>query len=220
MGEIETVLKEQEGVEAAAVIVERREGPERVVAYVVGAELETNSLRAALRERLPEVMVPAQFVFLDKMPLTPNGKVDRKALPAVRQEAGGEDAYEAARTPVEEMLAELWCEVLGVERVGIRDNFFDLGGHSLLATQLMSRISSNFRVELPLRRLFESPNIAELAAVIEEQQAGKFAAADEDDDIPEIQVVPRGKENLGETLARLEQLSEEELAKMISEKKL
>jgi acyl carrier protein len=109
-------------------------------------------------------MVPSAFVFLDSLPLTPNGKLDRKALPAPdhsRPEL--DDAFAAPRTPVEEILANIWAEVLKLDKVGIHDNFFDLGGHSLLATQLISRVRDAFKLDLPLRSLFEAPTIYGLA---------------------------------------------------------
>jgi acyl carrier protein len=127
-------------------------------------------LRAFLQGRLPEHMTPAHFVLLDTLPLTPSGKLNRRALPppdALRPRLEG--AYVAPRTPVEEMLAEIWTQILGVKQIGIHDHFFsELGGHSLLATQLVSRVRDSFQVELPLRQIFEMPTIAGLAAAIEE----------------------------------------------------
>ncbi|HEX7240319.1 MAG TPA: condensation domain-containing protein, partial [Longimicrobiaceae bacterium] len=119
------------------------------------------ALRAGVRERLPEYMLPSAFVVLESFPVTPNGKVDRQALPAP-DVAVSEGAYQAPRTPSEERMAAIWAEVLGVERVGVEDNFFDLGGHSLLATQVASRVREAFGVELPLRAVFEAPTVAEL----------------------------------------------------------
>ncbi len=127
-------------------------------------------LRKFLQERLPEYMMPQAFVLLEKLPLTPNGKLDKKALPQpglVRIDLAG--AYTAPRTPVEEKLVAIWCEVLGVAKVGVHDNFFtQLGGHSLTATQLFSRIRKVFEIELPIRKLFEGPTIAQLAESVEE----------------------------------------------------
>ncbi|MET0399320.1 MAG: non-ribosomal peptide synthase/polyketide synthase [Longimicrobiaceae bacterium] len=126
------------------------------------------ALRASLGERLPEYMVPAAFVVLDSLPVTPNGKVDRAALPAPdpgRGAAAGE--YVAPRTPVEERVAAVWSEVLGTERVGAHDDFFALGGHSLLATRVVSRVREALGVELPLRALFEAPTVAGMAARLE-----------------------------------------------------
>ena len=140
--------------------------------------LSLSDLRSFLKAKLPDYMVPSAFVMLDTVPLTPNGKVDRKALPAPDwSQSGLEESYVPPRTPVEEMLAGIWMQVLAVdaERVGIHDNFFELGGHSLLATQVVSRVRDAFNVDLPLRRLFETPTIAALAEGIEiakRQEAG------------------------------------------------
>ncbi|MFL6201612.1 MAG: amino acid adenylation domain-containing protein, partial [Thermoanaerobaculia bacterium] len=129
------------------------------------------SVREQARQRLPEYMMPSSWVLLESLPLTSNGKVDRKALPELetgRQEGAGE--YLGPRTPTEEVLAGLWSEVLGVERVGVRDSFFDLGGHSLLATQMVSRVRETFAVELELARLFEAPTVEALAERVEAAQ--------------------------------------------------
>ena len=113
-------------------------------------------------------MMPSAFVVLDKLPLTPNGKVDRKALPErERKRLDLERSFIAPRTPCEKALAETWREILGVDRVGVHDDFFDLGGHSLLATRVMSQLRESFQVEIPLRDLFENPTVAGLAAKIE-----------------------------------------------------
>ncbi|HYH80347.1 MAG TPA: methyltransferase, partial [Longimicrobium sp.] len=120
------------------------------------------ALREAARARLPEYMVPSAFVVLEALPVTANGKVDRGALPAPDTPGSSGGTYVAPRTPAEERMAGIWAEVLGVERVGAEDGFFDLGGHSLLATQLVSRVREAFRTELPLRAVFEAPMLAEL----------------------------------------------------------
>ena len=125
-------------------------------------------LRDHLRKVLPEYMVPSAFVVFDALPLGPNGKLDRKALPAPEQSRPElDEAYVAPRTPTEQTLADLWAGVLGLERVGVQDNFFELGGHSLLATQVVSRMRKALQVELPLRALFEAPTVAELAVRVE-----------------------------------------------------
>ncbi|PYI83205.1 MAG: non-ribosomal peptide synthetase, partial [Verrucomicrobia bacterium] len=114
-------------------------------------------------------MVPAAFVFLGALPLTPSGKVNRRALPApdqMRPEL--EETFASPSTPTEQALAQIWCEVLGVKQVGVYDNFFELGGHSLLMTQVISRVREAFQVELPIRRFFESPTTAALALAIEQ----------------------------------------------------
>ena len=131
------------------------------------AELEIAELRELARARLPEAMLPSAYVLLEELPLTRNGKVNRAALPPP-EEAAGEPALVEPRTPFEAMMAPLWMEVLGTDRVGADSNFFELGGHSLLATQLMSRVREVFAVELPLRALFDSPTVAGLAQRAEE----------------------------------------------------
>jgi amino acid adenylation domain-containing protein/non-ribosomal peptide synthase protein (TIGR01720 family) len=179
LGEIEAVLSRHPSVRDAVVVV-REDSPgnpqagagKRLVAYVVAEQaLSVEELRSHLKTRLPEYMLPTDFVFLDQLPLTPTGKVDRKALPAPsgeRPELAHE--YRAPRTRVEHTLADIWKEILRVERVGIHDNFFELGGHSLLATQVISRIRKAFNSELPLRTLFEAPSVAELAQSIKSAQ--------------------------------------------------
>src|SRR5262249_23771683 len=132
----------------------------------------SHELRRYLRERLPEHMVPSAFVVLDALPLTPNGKIDRQALPAPEQDPTGQEEVEALCTPVEEVIAGVWAEVLGLQRVGARANFFDLGGHSLLATRVVSRLSDLFGVAIPVRVLFEAPTVAELARWVEAAQGG------------------------------------------------
>ncbi len=168
LGEIEAAVAAEPGVEDQVVIVrEAQPGHAQVVGYVVGeAGRQPEQLRRALRERLPEYMVPALVMSLEALPLTPNGKVDRQALPA--PQGGSEGAtYVAPQTPTEALLAGIWAEVLGCPRVGRSDNFFDLGGHSLLAIQIMSRLRNIFDAALPLRSLFECPTIVELAGAVE-----------------------------------------------------
>ncbi|HLL46911.1 MAG TPA: amino acid adenylation domain-containing protein, partial [Longimicrobiaceae bacterium] len=171
-GEVEAALLVQEGVREAVVAVrEDVPGNRRLVGYVVaeaGAGLSGARLRERLSGRLPEYMVPSAVVVLERLPLNANGKVDRRALPA--PEWGGEEAYVAPRTPTEEVLAGIWAEVLGLERVGVEENFFALGGHSLLATQVVSRVRQAFGVEVPLKALFEAQTVAALAARIEAQR--------------------------------------------------
>ncbi|MET0395626.1 MAG: amino acid adenylation domain-containing protein, partial [Longimicrobiaceae bacterium] len=166
-GEIEAALLEHEGVRECAVLArEDAPGEKRLVAYVAG-DARAEALRAHARRSLPEHMVPAAFVFLDALPLTPSGKLDRRALPAPDL-ASAEERHVAPRTPVEEVLAGIWAETLRLERVGVEDGFFELGGHSLLATRVVSRVRELFGVELPLRALFEGPTVAELAGRVEE----------------------------------------------------
>jgi acyl carrier protein len=130
-------------------------------------------LSAHMAARLPEYMVPAAYVQLEKMPMTPNGKLDRKTLPPPRGDAYAAGVYAAPRGETEKMLAAIWAEVLKVERVGRHDNFFALGGHSLLATRVIARIRNVLGVEIPLRALFENRTVASLAAAIEEVQTGE-----------------------------------------------
>ncbi|HEX8273712.1 MAG TPA: amino acid adenylation domain-containing protein [Longimicrobiaceae bacterium] len=164
-GEIEAVLRRAPGVADCAVVIREDEpGEKRLVAYVVG-EVGAEELRAHLRQSLPEYMVPAAFVALEGLPLTPNGKLDRRALPAP-DFAPAEESYAAPRTPVEEVLAGIWAEVLKTERVGVHDNFFALGGHSLLAVTLVERMR-RCGLHADVRALFVTPTIADLAAAVE-----------------------------------------------------
>ena len=150
----------------------------RLVAYVVGDAGRRRAAPARLRERLPDYMVPAAFVMLAALPLTPNGKVDRKALPAPERQSA-EESYVAPRTPVEEVLAGIWAELLGVsrERVGANGDFFDLGGHSLLAVRVMARIEHVLGVKVPISALFEAPTVEDLAASDPERCGAALHAA-------------------------------------------
>ncbi|MEU6672494.1 phosphopantetheine-binding protein, partial [Streptomyces sp. NPDC046727] len=182
--------------QVAVVARQDRPGDKRLVAYVVpsagpgveraaaGAELANRELRRYVGERLPEFMVPAAVVVLDALPVTANGKLDRRALPAPDYAAAV--TSRAPRSERERELCEIFAEVLGVERVGIDDSFFDLGGHSLLATRLISRIRTRLGVELPLRTLFESPNVATLA-----EQLGTARKSQR----PALRRMPRPEEN-------------------------
>lgn len=167
LGKVEAALAQHPSVrEAAALVREDLPGDQRLVAYVLARNREVSeaTLRTFLRERLLEQMVPSAFVMLDAMPLNPNGKVDRSALPAPdRARSELESVYVAPRTPVEQELADMWAEILDLEHVGAHDNFFDLGAHSLKATQVVSRARDRFGVELPLREVFEHPSIADLS---------------------------------------------------------
>ena len=172
LGEIETALARHPSVVQAIVTVhEGARGGKRLISYVVAQPRCTPTaieLRIFLKDKLPEHMVPTVFVMLDSFPLTSNGKVDRRALPSPGEARPELDkAFVGSRTPTEELLADIWAQVLGLERVGIYDDFFDLGGHSLLATQVVSRIRKTFQVEMPLRHLFETPTVAGLAESLE-----------------------------------------------------
>ncbi|HEY2737860.1 MAG TPA: condensation domain-containing protein, partial [Thermoanaerobaculia bacterium] len=188
-GEIEASLLTLSGVREAVVVARTgAPGDLRLVAYVVG-DVEIEELRQTLRERLPDYMVPAAFVTLDGLPLTPSGKVDRKALPAPETH-GKKEHYLAPRTPAEEVLAGIWAELLGVsagERVGATDSFFDLGGHSLLATRMIAAIRDAFGVEIPLRLVFEHPTLEEMARAIPEAEGDE---SPKDDPIVALPRVP------------------------------
>jgi amino acid adenylation domain-containing protein len=171
LGEIEARLAEHEAVREAVVLAcEERAGEKRLVAYYTASperpELSVAELRAFLGERLPEYMVPAVYVPLDAMPLSPNGKLDRKALPAPDGGAVAARAYEPPQGEIEKTLAAICQELLHVERVGRHDSFFELGGHSLLATQLIAKVRNQMAVDLALKTVFERPSIAELAQSI------------------------------------------------------
>ncbi|MGW1143049.1 condensation domain-containing protein, partial [Streptomyces zhihengii] len=179
LGEIEAVLSRFAGLAQVAVVArEDRSGDKRLVAYVVaetaGTTIDAEALRTHAAGLLPEYMVPSAFVVLDQLPLTTNGKLDRRALPEPDAPAKT-GTGRGPRTPREEILCGLFAEVLGVPTVGIDDNFFALGGHSLLATRLASRIRTTLNVELPVTALFETPTIATLMAQIAEAGSARFA---------------------------------------------
>jgi amino acid adenylation domain-containing protein len=178
LGEIEAVLGRHPSVGELAVVV-RDSGPRgsRLVAYVVPAPEQKPSasdLRRWLQTRLPEHMVPSEFTFLDRLPLTPSGKVDRRALPEPAEARPDlAEAYVAPRNPVEAVMAKIWGEILGLEQVGVHDHFFQLGGHSLLGTRLISRLRETFHVELPIRKLFEAPTVALLSEAMLESSSDR-----------------------------------------------
>ena len=205
VSEIEMALLEHPAVKEVAVVGrEVHTGDKRLVAYFVPTgqpAASVRELRNFLKERLPDYMIPSAFVMLRALPLTPNGKVDRLALPApegTRPELG--TPFAAPRTPVEEELAGIWSEVLGLDQVGIHDDFFELGGHSLLATQVISRVMQRFQVEVPLPSLFEAPTVADMAVVIKQNQAKKA-----------------GKEEMARMVAELEVLPDEEARRFLTE---
>jgi amino acid adenylation domain-containing protein len=181
-GEIEAALAEHEGVgECTVVATMDANGETKLLAYFVARQQPTPSvtaLREFLQEKLPEYMIPAAFMVLDAMPLTPNGKIDRRALPVpdhARPELGKE--FIAPRTAVEEIVAGIWEELLDVRPVGVRDDFFSLGGHSLLAVRLMARIQASFGQHLPLASLFQGPTVEKQASLLREQPHEQIASA-------------------------------------------
>jgi amino acid adenylation domain-containing protein len=166
LGEIEAMLQQRSGIRGCAVVTKTgANGSKRLVAYVVG-ERDRDELRRDLKGKLPAYMIPSAIVILQELPLSGNGKVDRESLEKLVDVGPGIERYEASRTAVEEQLAEIWAEALEVARVGRHDNFFDLGGHSLLATLVATRMGNAFGIQVPVRALFESPTIAELAELI------------------------------------------------------
>ncbi|MTJ09880.1 non-ribosomal peptide synthetase [Anabaena sp. UHCC 0204] len=169
LGEVEAVLEQHSAVRQC-VVMAREDVPENqhLVAYLVVENTTIDQLRQYLRQKLPEYMIPSAFVFLEFLPLTPNGKVNRRALPAPENTQLETDNFVFPRYPVEEVLAAIWTQVLGVYQVGIYDNFFELGGHSLLATQVISRIRKILSVDISLQHLFAFPTIAELAKEIQQ----------------------------------------------------
>jgi acyl carrier protein len=168
-----------------------------------GRALTGGELRAFLKEKLPEYMLPSAYVVLDRLPLTPHGKVDRRALPQPEGDARDLDApFVAPRNAVEEVLCEIFAEVLGVEQVGVHDNFFELGGHSLLATHVASRVRKTFQPDLPLRKVFEAPSVGALAEIL---VAGEPS--------------PGQLERTAETLRRIENLSADDLEELLRRKR-
>jgi len=176
--EIESRLLKHEAIKEAVVAAkEDQSGNKYICAYIkADKELTVSELRGYMGQELPDYMVPSYFVQLDKMPLTPNGKIDRKALPEpnVSMMAGTE--YEAPRNDIEEKLVKIWQEVLRIEKIGINDNFFDLGGHSLKATSMVSKIHKELNVEVPLREVFKRPTVKELAEFIKGQKENIYSS--------------------------------------------
>ena len=199
--EVESVLLRANGVREAVVVArEEANGELRLAAYVVADGTSTSDLRVHAAEYLPEFMLPSAFVLLDQLPRTPSGKIDRQSLPdpEVGSAAQAED-YVAPRSPMEEKIAAIWEDVLGVKRVGMHDDFFALGGHSLLATQIIAQLRSDFGVDLPLHSLFTDPTVESLSRVI----VGMLAET--------------GDAETEALLAELEGLSDEEAARLLAE---
>jgi acyl carrier protein len=203
LGEIETVLGQHPAVQETIVLTwQRTAGDRQLVAYVVfqpGPAPSISELRNFLLQTLPDYMAPSSFIFLDSLPLTANGKVNRQALPLPDQSRPELDqAFVAPQTPLEQVIAEVWREVLGTEQIGVNDNFFELGGHSLLATQVVGRLSEAFEFELPLRTIFESPTIAGLAA-----------------SMVQLEPAPGSLEGVAQLLLEFAQLSEEDAQSLL-----
>jgi amino acid adenylation domain-containing protein len=215
--EIETVLAGQEGIEEAVVELKGEGGEEaRLVAYLVGRAnengLNARELRKYLRTKLPEHMVPASYVLVEKMPLLPSGKVNRRALEETAGVGLSEQGLVKARTEVERKLAEIWMELLKTKEVGVDQNFFELGGHSLLVLQVMARIRRMFEVELAVRTMFEEPTIAGLAKEIEKAEALGLKAK-----MPTLERRPRAEAaaNREALLAQLDTLSAEDVQSLL-----
>jgi len=215
LGEVEAALRHYPGVQAAVVLVRPVGvvsgqdpaviGEKQLVAYLVVAQSETlpsvSDLRRCLQAQLPDYMLPAAYLFLEQLTLTPNGKVDREALPAPEGSRPTLEAeFVAPRTPVEETLAGIWAHVLGLEQIGVQDNFFELGGHSLLATQILAKIRAAFQVELPLAVLFNALTVADLAR-----------------EVAQAQIQATGAQDLDEVLQQLDGLSDDEVAALLGE---
>jgi amino acid adenylation domain-containing protein len=206
-GEVEVVLKRHDGIKDAVVVKRQSKlGDDQLAAYLVveeNAVFDKAELRSYLGDKLPAYMIPTHLVQLDSFPLTGSGKIDRLKLPEPAERESARDAestYVAPRTPVEQFLADSWCDLLQIKKVSIRDNFFELGGHSLSATQLVSRIRDQFGIELPLHRVFERPTIELLALEIIQRQA----AQEEQSELEAL-------------LRELESLSEEDSEELLSE---
>ena len=203
LGEIEAALADHTTIsETVAAVRDDHFGEKMLVAYYTSSEkdpLTVSDVKTFLRDRLPEYMIPLHYVKLESMPLTPNGKIDRRALPAPAADRPElEEAFEAPRTPLEETIAGIWCDVLGLDRVSVLDNFFDLGGHSLQATRVIARLRTPLQLDVPLRLFFENPTVSDLALAITELQVSQ----EDDDDIMKM-------------IEELEGLSDEEVAALL-----
>jgi len=175
---VEAALLSHEHVREAVVVAAPDPiGEQRLVAYWVGDtdRVDAAELRAHLRDLVPEYMMPAAFQALDAIPLTPNGKIDRAALPPV-DPGQPSDTFVAPRTELERALAAIWCDVMRVERVGLDDDFFELGGHSMLATQVVAEIRSRLGLDASLRLIFDEPTVRGLALALEPQTGAPLEA--------------------------------------------
>jgi amino acid adenylation domain-containing protein len=203
IAEVEKFLRDHPAISGAVVVARPNEfGEARLIAYFTSNDRPgpgTSELRIFLKQTLPEYMIPSSFVLLETLPLTASGKVDRQSLPGPDSSRPELDTpYVEPETAVEKELAKMWAEVLGVEQIGIHDNFLDLGGHSLMATQIISRVINRFRVELPVKSLLEAPTVAEMAAVIAEHEGKKL-----------------GQTEMESILTDLESLTEEEAERLL-----
>ncbi len=200
LGEIEDCLLRHPAVKAAVVIArEDLSGEKRLAAYVVPSSFSAEerpspeTLREFLKETLPDYMIPTAFILLSQLPLNPNGKLDREALPAPDIAGQFAHCHVAPRNDIEIRLAELWAGLLGLERVGIHDNFFDLGGHSLLAVQVVVRLQDLFGIDMSVASLFEAPTVAELALLLARQQLAAQGADDVEAVLKELERLPENE---------------------------
>ncbi len=177
LGEIEAEIAQLDSIKDVVVLVRGEQAGEKsIVAYLIAdddRQIDITAVRSQLKENLPDYMIPSAFVVLNAFPLLPNGKINRKALPAPDQADRVSDGYMAPRTPEEELLSTIWADILKLDRVGVESNFFDLGGHSLMATQVISRIRDAFAVDIDLKTLFETPTIAHIAREIDRLKKGR-----------------------------------------------
>ena len=204
IGEVESALLAVDGIREAVVVTQNQGIDIRLIAYMVTdgeAAPSVGTLRQALAEKLPEPMIPSAFVLLEAMPLTSNGKVDRHALSESKQRGSELRVdYVAPRTRLEETLARIWADAIGLARVGIHDNFFELGGHSLAAIEIVSRVIKEFKLEISLRSLFRSPTVAEMALVITDSWGKKL-----------------DEKEMSQILTELESLTDEEAQRLVGE---
>jgi amino acid adenylation domain-containing protein len=218
LGEIESVLRRFPNVcEAVVLLREDERGQKRLVAYLQRSSHpspDAGMLQQFLKAKLPDYMMPSAFVVLDNFPLTPNGKINRKALPPpVAERPEAKHGFTPPRTPTEEGLAKIWRELLGQSVIGIDDNFFETGGHSLLAMQMMARVRSDFQAEISLRNIFEAPTIAELATILE-RKANLPAAAEL---LPLAHTPSMTAQHAQELLDRLDELSDTEVESLLQQ---
>jgi amino acid adenylation domain-containing protein len=218
LGEIESTLRQQPNVREAIVLLRENEvGEKNLAAYLVCANesaLDTGEAQRFLKTKLPDYMIPGVFVTLEKFPLTPNGKINRKALPALESNAAmAHREFTPPRTQTEEWLVKIWQELLRIEQIGIHDDFFETGGHSLLAMQLMARVRAAFQADLSLRNVFEAPTIAEMAAILETNSNRRAMNS--------IAPVPRARRispaQAQELLGKLDDLSETEVESLLQQ---